>query len=68
MTRRGGLAEHLRAGPGLRHVADARAVTDTANHPDIAILVQVTEALAKAGRIDIYGVVGAGAALRRGSG
>ena len=40
--------------------ADARAVTDTANHLDIAILVQVTEALAKAGRIDIYGVGASG--------
>jgi len=40
--------------------ADARAVTDTANHLDIATLVQVTEALAKAGRIDIYGVGASG--------
>jgi DNA-binding MurR/RpiR family transcriptional regulator len=40
--------------------ADARAVTDTASHLDIAILVQVTEALAKAGRIDIYGVGASG--------
>src|SRR6185295_17250291 len=40
--------------------ADARAVTETAGHLDIAILVQVTEALAKAGRIDIYGVGASG--------
>jgi DNA-binding MurR/RpiR family transcriptional regulator len=40
--------------------ADARAVTDTANHLDIATLVQVTEAVAKAGRIDIYGVGASG--------
>jgi len=40
--------------------ADARAVTDTANHLDIATLVQVTEALAKAGRIDIYGAAASG--------
>jgi DNA-binding MurR/RpiR family transcriptional regulator len=40
--------------------ADARAVTDTANHLEIATLVQVTEALAKAGRIDIYGVGASG--------
>jgi DNA-binding MurR/RpiR family transcriptional regulator len=40
--------------------ADARAVTDTANHLDIATLVQVTEALAKADRIDIYGVGASG--------
>ena len=40
--------------------ADARAVTDTANHLDIATLVQVTEALAKASRIDIYGVGASG--------
>src|SRR5205807_6732114 len=31
--------------------ADARAVTDTANHLDIPTLIQVTEALAKATRI-----------------
>jgi len=40
--------------------ADARAVTETASHLDIAMLVQVTEALAKAGRIDIYGVGASG--------
>src|SRR6266568_5133232 len=40
--------------------ADARAVTDTASHLDIATLVQVTEALAKASRIDIYGVGASG--------
>jgi DNA-binding MurR/RpiR family transcriptional regulator len=40
--------------------ADARAVTDTANHLDIATLVQVTEVLAKAARIDIYGVGASG--------
>jgi len=40
--------------------ADARAVTETASHLDIAILVQVTEVLAKAGRIDIYGVGASG--------
>jgi DNA-binding MurR/RpiR family transcriptional regulator len=40
--------------------ADARAVTDTANHLDIATLVQVTGALAQASRIDIYGVGASG--------
>jgi DNA-binding MurR/RpiR family transcriptional regulator len=40
--------------------ADARAVTETAGQLDIAILVQVTEALAKASRIDIYGVGASG--------
>ena len=40
--------------------ADARAVTDTANHLDIATLVQITDALAKASRIDIYGVGASG--------
>ena len=40
--------------------ADARAVTDTASHLDIATLIQVTEALAKASRIDIYGVGASG--------
>src|SRR6266568_206938 len=40
--------------------ADARAVTDTANHLDMATLVQVTDALAKASRIDIYGVGASG--------
>jgi DNA-binding MurR/RpiR family transcriptional regulator len=40
--------------------ADAQAVTDTASHLDITILVQVTEALAKASRIDIYGVGASG--------
>ena len=40
--------------------ADARAVTETANHLDIAILVQITDALAKADRIDIYGVGASG--------
>jgi DNA-binding MurR/RpiR family transcriptional regulator len=40
--------------------ADARAVTDTVNHLDIATLIQVTEALAKASRIDIYGVGASG--------
>ena len=40
--------------------ADARAVTETASHLDIAMLVQVTEALAKASRIDIYGVGASG--------
>jgi len=40
--------------------ADARAVTDTAIHLDIATLVQVTDALAKASRIDIYGVGASG--------
>ena len=40
--------------------ADARAVTDTASHLDIATLVQITDALAKASRIDIYGVGASG--------
>ena len=40
--------------------ADARAVTETASHLDIATLVQITDALAKADRIDIYGVGASG--------
>ena len=40
--------------------ADARAVTDTASHLDIATLTQVVDALAKASRIDIYGVGASG--------
>ena len=40
--------------------ADARAVTDTASHLDIATLSQVVDALAKASRIDIYGVGASG--------
>ncbi len=40
--------------------ADARAVTDTASHLDIATLTQVVGALAKASRIDIYGVGASG--------
>ena len=40
--------------------ADARAVTDTASHLNIATLTQVVDALAKASRIDIYGVGASG--------
>ena len=40
--------------------ADARAVTETASHLDIATLNQVVDALAKASRIDIYGVGASG--------
>jgi len=40
--------------------ADARAVTETANQLDVATLVRVTEAVAQAGRIDIYGVGASG--------
>ena len=40
--------------------ADARAVTDTATSLDIATLVQVTDALATADRIEIYGVGASG--------
>ena len=40
--------------------ADARAVTDTASGLDIATLVQVTDVLATAGRIEIYGVGASG--------
>jgi len=40
--------------------ADARAVTDTASHLDIATLTQVVNALTKASRIDIYGVGASG--------
>jgi DNA-binding MurR/RpiR family transcriptional regulator len=40
--------------------ADARAVTDTASHLDVTVLVQVVDALAKASRIDIYGVGASG--------
>src|SRR5579875_442021 len=40
--------------------ADAMAVTDTANHLDMATLVDVVGALETAGRIDIYGVGASG--------
>jgi DNA-binding MurR/RpiR family transcriptional regulator len=40
--------------------ADAAAVTDTANHLDPAVLVNVVNALATANRIDIYGVGASG--------
>jgi len=40
--------------------ADAVAVTDTARHLDIATLVRVTDVLAQARRIDIYGVGASG--------
>ena len=40
--------------------ADARAVTDTARHLDIAMLVEVVAALDNASRIDIYGVGASG--------
>lgn len=40
--------------------ADARAVTETASHLNIATLTQVVGALAKASRIDIYGVGASG--------
>jgi DNA-binding MurR/RpiR family transcriptional regulator len=40
--------------------ADARAVTDTARHLDIGVLVQVVTALDGARRIDIYGVGASG--------
>jgi DNA-binding MurR/RpiR family transcriptional regulator len=40
--------------------ADAVAVTDTARHLDIATVVQVTDVLADARRIDIYGVGASG--------
>ncbi len=40
--------------------ADAMAVTDTANHLDVATLVQVVGELATANRIDIYGVGASG--------
>ena len=40
--------------------ADAAAVTDTANHLDPAVLVNVVNALATAARIDIYGVGASG--------
>ena len=40
--------------------ADADAVTDTARHLDIAILVSVVDVLAGARRIDIYGVGASG--------
>lgn len=40
--------------------ADARAVTDTAEHLDIGTLVQVVDVLAAARRIDIYGVGASG--------
>lgn len=35
--------------------ADARAITDTARALDLAVLQQVVDALAEAGRVDIYG-------------
>jgi DNA-binding MurR/RpiR family transcriptional regulator len=40
--------------------ADAAAVTDTANHLDPAVVVNVVNALADATRIDIYGVGASG--------
>jgi DNA-binding MurR/RpiR family transcriptional regulator len=40
--------------------ADAAAVTDTANHLDPAVVVNVVNALATANRIDIYGVGASG--------
>jgi DNA-binding MurR/RpiR family transcriptional regulator len=40
--------------------ADAAAVTDTANHLDPAVVVNVVNALAAANRIDIYGVGASG--------
>src|SRR6201995_6004724 len=40
--------------------ADAAAVTDTANHLDPAVVVNVVSALAAANRIDIYGVGASG--------
>jgi DNA-binding MurR/RpiR family transcriptional regulator len=40
--------------------ADARAVTDTAEHLDIDVLVEVVDWLASARRIDIYGVGASG--------
>ena len=40
--------------------ADAAAVTDTANHLDPAVLVNVVNELATASRIDIYGVGASG--------
>jgi DNA-binding MurR/RpiR family transcriptional regulator len=40
--------------------ADARAVSDTARHLDIATLVKVVEALSAARRIDVYGVGASG--------
>ena len=40
--------------------ADAMAVTETANHLDVAVLVNVVNALATANRIDIYGVGASG--------
>jgi len=40
--------------------ADAAAVTDTAGRLDVGVLVQVVDALAAAGRIDLYGVGASG--------
>ena len=40
--------------------ADAKAVTDTANHLDINVLNDAVDALAKAKRIEIYGVGASG--------
>ena len=40
--------------------ADAKAVTDTANHLDTAMLTRVVDALSDARRIDIYGVGASG--------
>ena len=40
--------------------ADAKAVTDTASHLDIATMVKVVDTLAEAARIDIYGVGASG--------
>jgi DNA-binding MurR/RpiR family transcriptional regulator len=40
--------------------ADAKAVTDTANHLDTAVLTRVVDTLSDARRIDIYGVGASG--------
>src|SRR6201996_5981780 len=50
----------LRGYPDLRLGLAGAGARATASPLDIAILVQVTEALAKAGRIDIYGVGASG--------
>jgi len=40
--------------------ADAAAVTDTAGHLDVGVLIQVVDALAASSRIDLYGVGASG--------
>ncbi|SFK78154.1 transcriptional regulator, RpiR family [Amycolatopsis sacchari] len=51
-----GVDDDLAAVVGKVSFADARAVEETADQLDIATLEHVIEALAEAGRVDVYGV------------